>query len=69
MLGFLEREEIYQEQAIYRRTDYPDFAGGGGWAFCSGCMPQAQLLGAVILSLEGEVWRHGRLGCEAVARA
>ena len=59
MLGFLNEGETDEGQTIYRRADHSDLAGSGKRSVGDGHMPQAQLLGAVILSLEIKVWRHG----------
>src|SRR5690606_19255196 len=65
VVGFLDSGGTDERQAFYRRTDHPDFAGSGERTGGGRCMPQAQLLGAVVLPLEGEVWRHDGIGGQA----
>ena len=69
MLGFLDTGGTDEGQAIYRRTNNTDFTRGRRRAFGGGCMPQAQLRGAIVLSLEKEVRWHGSLGGKAAAGA
>ena len=67
MLGFLDIGGTDERQAIYRRTDHSNIAGSGDGSVGSGCLPQAQLLGAVILSMEEQVRRHGGVGSKTTA--
>ena len=53
VLGFLDIGGSDEGQTIYRRTDNSDIAGSG--SFRVGRMPQAQLLGPIVLPLEIEV--------------
>jgi len=69
MLGFLDTGGTDEGQAIYRRTNNTDSTRGRRRAFGGGCMPQAQLRGAIVLPLEKEVWWYGSLGGKAAAGA
>lgn len=62
LLGFVDTEGPDERQAIFRRTNHADSAGGGERLGRSRRVPQAQLLVTVILPLEGEVWRNGGVG-------
>src|SRR5215469_12373707 len=54
---------------VQRGADHRDSAGAGSWAEGGGGVPSARCLATNLLCLEGEVWRHERLGCQAAEAA
>src|SRR5579863_1751363 len=54
-----------EAKPVHRGADHWGSARAGGWPEGGRGVPQARHIGADVLCLEGEVWRHGHLGRQA----